>query len=78
MFEEIILHRKLFTPIKTVDYSALQIENLKFIPQNDFLKKYENDYVEMQENMIYGESLSFKDLINRLVPESSIGNNERK
>ena len=67
LFNEIITHRKIFTSIKTVNYSELRIDKLRMIPPRDFLKKYENDYKEMQENMIYGKSLSFNNLIERLL-----------
>ena len=70
LFKEIISHRKIFTPIKTVDYETLKIEDLKIIPPKEFYKKYENDYIEMQENMIYGESVDFKTLINKIIEES--------
>jgi len=70
LFNEIIAHRKIFTPIKTVDYSELQIDKLSIIPPNEFLKKYENDYMEMQENMIYGKSLPFNNLINKIIDKT--------
>lgn len=71
LFQEIISHREKFTPIKTVNYSDLQLDNLKIIPPKDFFEKYENDYIEMQENMIYGESISFKELIDRIITKPS-------
>jgi hypothetical protein len=74
LFKKIIRHRKVFTPVKTVNYSELQIDNLNIIPPNDFFKKYENDYIEMQENMIYGESLSFTDLINGIITKGQMRN----
>ena len=74
LFEEIISHRKVFTPIKTVDYEKLKIDNLKIIPPKEFFNKYENDYIEMQENMIYGNSMTFKSLINKIIKESPVGN----
>lgn len=75
LFKQIISHRKVFTPIKTVDYEKLEINNLKVIPTKEFFSKYENDYIEMQENMIYGESMPFKSLINKIIEESPAGNN---
>ncbi len=39
LFDEIIAHRKIFTPIKTVDYATLKIDDLNVIPPNEFLKK---------------------------------------
>ena len=67
LFKEIIAHREIFTPIKTVNYSELQIGKLIIIPKKELFKKYENDYIEMQENMIYGKSLSFNDLIDKVL-----------
>ncbi len=67
LFREIISHRKIFTPIKTVDYNDLQISKLNIIPPKSIIEKYETDYMEMKENMIYGKSLSFKKLIDRLM-----------
>jgi predicted nucleotidyltransferase component of viral defense system len=67
LFDEIIAHRKIFTPVKTVNYSELTIDKLNVIPKNELFDKYEADYIEMQENMIYGKSLSFNDLINNIL-----------
>jgi len=67
LFRDIILHREIFTPIKSVNYSELRIDNLNSIPPKDFIKRYEKDYIEMQENMIYGESMNFKTLINKII-----------
>ncbi len=67
LFDEIIAHREMFTPVKTVNYSQLQIDKLNIIPKNEWFKKYEADYIEMQENMIYGKSLPFNDLINKIL-----------
>ncbi len=66
LFSDIIAHRKMFTPIKTVDYEKLKLSNLSFIPPKEFLELYRKDYAEMQENMIYGNSLNFNDLIKLL------------
>lgn len=74
LFKEIISHRKLFTPIKIVNYEKLEIDNLKIIPPKEFFNKYKNDYIEMQENMIYGDSMTFKSLIDKIITESPAGN----
>ncbi len=74
LFKEIISHRKLFTPIKSVNYEKLEIDNLKIIPPKEFFNKYKNDYIEMQENMIYGDSMTFKSLIDKIITESPAGN----
>ncbi len=69
LFTTIINHRKIFTPIKTVDYDNLAINQLKILPPGRFMDLYANDYKEMQEIMIYGNSLNFKQLIELLKSE---------
>lgn len=66
LFNKIIAHRELFMPIKTVDYKKLRLKGLRIIPPDDFLELYRKDYVEMQENMIYGKSLGFYELMELL------------
>ena len=70
LFKEIIKHRAKYTPIKTVDYSKLELNNLRIIPSDEFLELYEKDYFEMQENMIYGEKISFNKLINKILSKT--------
>lgn len=69
LFNYIIEHRKKFTPVKTVDYENLNIENLEIIPPRELFDLYKKDYAEIQENMIYGESLTFEKLIERIEKE---------
>lgn len=70
LFQEIIKHRAKYTPIKTVDYSKLELNKLKIIPPEEFFDQYEKDYSEMQENMIYGEKISFKELIEKIISKT--------
>lgn len=70
LFESIIAHRSILTPMKTIDYNGLTLKNLNIIPPDDLLENYKSDYKEMQDSMIHGESLDFdtllKNIINRL------------
>lgn len=66
LYNQIINHREQFTSIAGVDYSTHQPQTICFIPPDSALKDWEKDYLLMQENMIYGESLSFKLLIDRI------------
>ncbi len=66
LFTSIIKHRKAFTPIKSVDYDNLNFEMLEIIPANGLFDMYKKDYEKMQENMIYGKSLTFEDLIKEI------------
>ncbi len=70
LFQEIIKHRAKYTPIKTVNYSKLELNNLRIIPPDEFIDQYEKDYSEMQENMIYGEKISFNKLINKILSKT--------
>ncbi len=69
LFNSIIEHRKSLTPVKTVDYDNLSIERLEIIPPNELFYLYRKDYAEMQESMIYGESLTFDKLIAKIEKE---------
>ena len=70
LFQEIINHRAKYTPIKTVDYSKLELNKLNIIPPEEFIEQYEKDYFEMQENMIYGEKTGFKELIEKIISKT--------
>ncbi len=66
LYNTIVAHRKHFTPVTGVDYKKLNPQDIKFIPPDEVIPLWENDYKQMRENMIYGESLTFADLINKL------------
>lgn len=66
LYNEIIKHRERFTSLAGVDYSTHQPQTISFVPPDSVLKDWEKDYLLMQENMIYGKSLSFKELMERI------------
>jgi len=66
LFQSICNHRKVFTPVRTVNYSELKIESLSFLPPNNFMELYRSDYNKMRSNMIYGDSPDFDELIEQL------------
>lgn len=63
LFNSIIEHRKRLTPVKSVEYEGLSINSMNPIPPDGVYELYEKDYAEMSENMIYGEKMNFKELI---------------
>lgn len=67
LFKSIINHRKVFTPMKTTDYEALTLHSLQIRPPFGHLGNYKSDYLEMQSSMIYGESMDFDTLIEKIV-----------
>jgi hypothetical protein len=66
LYNEIISHRRMFTSVANVDYATHQPSSINFTPPESVLKEWERDYFAMQENMIYGKSLSFQELIGRI------------
>ncbi|MCD6367447.1 MAG: nucleotidyl transferase AbiEii/AbiGii toxin family protein [Bacteroidales bacterium] len=66
LYQTIVEHRSKFSKVSGVDYARQQPEHIKFIPPDKFLTLWESDYIEMQESMIYGESLPFDELIEKL------------
>ena len=66
LYMSIIQHRATFTKLKDVDYNTHLPDHIDFIPPEAILKEYARDYSRMQESMIFGDSLSFNVLIDRL------------
>lgn len=66
LYNAIVAHRKHFAPIAGVDFEKYQPATIKFIPPNELLPLWQNDYEQMQQNMIYGEALPFAELIRKL------------
>lgn len=66
LYNAIVAHRSKFSPISGVDFGHHQPATIVFIPPAHLLPDWEADYKQMQENMIYGETLPFKELIKSL------------
>jgi len=66
LYERIVQHRAKYTAIRGVDYSKHAPDKLEFIPPADVQVNWERDYGLMQRAMIYGESLSYAAMIQRL------------
>ncbi len=66
LYNTIVAHRSKFSRISGVDFANHSPDKISFVPPEHLLSEWEADYKLMQENMIYGESLPFTDLINRL------------
>lgn len=69
LFESIVEHRKVLTPMKTTNYENMTLKGLEIMPPEDQLEHYRSDYKEMQSSMIYGESIDFDKLIERILKE---------
>lgn len=66
LYQTIVEHRRRFTALAEVNYDNHTPDKLAFVPPDHLLSDWEADYRQMQENMIYGETLPFVDLIERL------------
>ena len=66
LFNALVKHRRKYTPLQEVNYDNHIPALIRFIPPKSLLPEWEADYKQMKENMIYGESLSFQELITKL------------
>ncbi len=63
LYQAIVNHRKRFTRLSGVDYGLHQPQTVDPLPPRELMKSWEADYRTMQEQMIYGQSPGFEDLI---------------
>ncbi len=66
LYQTIVEHRRRFNNIPGINYANHSPDKICFIPPDALLDAWAKDYQQMRENMIYGESLSFEELIDRL------------
>lgn len=68
LYEEIVRHRSVFTPIDGVDYTTHAPQTINFIPPQQFMDKWNEDYAMLTNEFLYynGERLSFEHLMNRI------------
>jgi predicted nucleotidyltransferase component of viral defense system len=66
LYNAIVEHRRTLTAMKEVDYSTHIPEKINFVPSSSIIDKWKEDYEAMRANLIYGESLSFEKLIERI------------
>ncbi len=66
LYNTIVEHRSRFSPISGIDFANHQPGKIAFIPPAHLLADWEADYKQMRENMIYGETWPFVELIAKL------------
>lgn len=59
-------HRNVFTHVHDVDYSPDIRDRIVLVPPTEHFQTWAADYADMQSSMIYGDSLSFGELIERM------------
>ena len=63
LFQDIVEHRRKFIGLKDFDYNTLTPSLLSIVPPGPVIALWQKDYEEMQRTMIYGDTLSFKQVI---------------
>jgi len=66
LYSSIVEHRRHFTPERGIVYDLHEAGQINFIPPDEVIKQWEEDYRKMVESMIYGDYPDFKELILRL------------
>ncbi|MFH1853054.1 MAG: nucleotidyl transferase AbiEii/AbiGii toxin family protein [Candidatus Neomarinimicrobiota bacterium] len=66
LYQHIVEHRRTITPIRGINYENHNSDKINPIPPESIWNDWKQDYNKMQRNMIYGDSLSFNELIDRI------------
>jgi len=66
LYNDIIEHRSIYTKISNIDYNGHQHKSLNPLPPDTVIENWRKDYQRMQEEMIYGASLPFDKLMERI------------
>jgi len=66
LYNTIIAHREKFSRMGGVDYTKHASKYIRIVPPENLLPLWEYDYERMKNSMIYGEKISFNELIIRI------------
>lgn len=77
LYLSVIEHRRTFIGLKGFDYNTLRPQTINIVPPDDIIDSWREDYEAMRETMIYGESLPFEHLIERIAELNAKLNNLR-
>ncbi len=66
LYQSVIEHRRIFIGLKGFDYETLRSGSIHIVPPEEVYESWKQDYEIMQETMIYGESLSFDKLVEKI------------
>ena len=66
LYHEIVEHRRKFYHVDYVDYDKELPASIQIVPSDKLMSAYEVDYNEMKESFIYGQSLTFADMMKRI------------
>lgn len=66
LYNHIVEHRMIMTPVRGIDYSNHVPGKINPLPPEGLMDEWKRDYAQMQQSMIYRDSLPFKKLIQRI------------
>ncbi len=66
LYRQVVEHRRTFIGLRGFDYDTLYPATLNIVPPASVIEQWKSDYENMRLHMIYGESISFDELINNL------------
>ena len=66
LYKTIVEHRSIMTRERGVDYSTHRPSQINFVPENEVVNLWEDDYIKLQQTFIYEQPVSFEKLIKRM------------
>ena len=66
LYNQVVEHRRTFIGLRGFDYDTLHPATLHIVPPSSVIEQWKTDYENMRLHMIYGESVSFEELIEEL------------
>ncbi len=66
LYYQVVEHRRTFIGLRGFDYDTLYPDSLNIIPPEIIMEQWKTDYENMRLHMIYGESISFEELVTNL------------
>jgi predicted nucleotidyltransferase component of viral defense system len=66
LYNSVVEQRRIFVGLKGFDYATLATKTINIIPPDSIIDRWKTDYEIMQGTMIYGNSLSFNKLIDKI------------
>lgn len=66
LYRQVIEHRRTSIGLRGFGYDTLYPVTLNIIPPHSIIDQWKVDYENMRLHMIYGESVSFEELVNNL------------
>ena len=66
LYDSVIEHRRTFIGLKGFDYDTLQPQSIHLHLPDESYEAWKKDYETMQESMIYGNSLPFDELLQKI------------